>query len=142
MKQLSKLQSIVMLAGAFCMIVGAGLYVVGIQAVTPWVFAVGAVSFAVIQMQQTYAGRNITIKRLRRIMTFGDILFILSALLMLENTYRFILPLFTTYLQNGYYQYVTYINNNWVILLLIAAVIEIYTTHRISNELDKEAKKL
>ena len=105
MKQLSKLQSIVMLAGAFCMVVGAGLYVVGIQAVTPWVFAVGAVSFAVIQMQQTYAGR-------------------------------------TTYLQNGYYQYVTYINNNWVILLLIAAVIEIYTTHRISNELDKEAKKL
>ena len=102
-----------MLAGAFCMVVGAGLYVVGIQAVTPWVFAVGAVSFAVIQMQQTYAGRNITIKRLRRIMTFGDILFILSALLMLENTYRFILPLFTTYLQNGYYQYVTYINNNW-----------------------------
>ena len=73
MKQLSKLQSIVMLAGAFCMVVGAGLYVVGIQAVTPWVFAVGAVSFAVIQMQQTYAGRNITIKRLRRIMTFGDI---------------------------------------------------------------------
>lgn len=142
MKQLSKLQSIVMLSGAFCMVVGAGLYVVGITAVTPWIFTAGAVAFALMQMQQTYDGRNLAVRRLRRIMTFGDVLFILSAVLMLENTYRFILPLFTTYINNGYYQYVTYINNNWVILLLIAAVIEIYTTHRISNELEKEAKKL
>ena len=32
----------------------------------------------------------------------------------------------------------TYIHNNWVVLLLIAAIIEIYTTHRISNELKKD----
>lgn len=142
MRQLNRLQSIVMLAGAFLMVAGAGLYVVGIHTATPWVFTVGAIAFAVMQMQQTYDGRNHTIQRLRRIMTIGDVLFILSALLMLEDSYRVLLPLFTSYMENGYYQYVTYINNNWVILLLIAAVLEIYTTHRISHELDKEAKKL
>lgn len=143
MRQLNRLQSIVMLAGAFLMVAGAGLYVVGIHTATPWVFTVGAIAFAVMQMQQTYEGRNHTIQRLRRIMTIGDVLFILSALLMLEDSYsRVLLPLFTSYMENGYYQYVTYINNNWVILLLIAAVLEIYTTHRISHELDKEAKKL
>lgn len=131
-----------MLVGAFLMVVGAGLYVFGVMTFTPWVFAVGAVAFAVMQMQQAYGGSNIVLKRLRRIMTFGDVLFLLSALLMLENTYHFMLPLFTSYLENGYYQYVTYIHNNWVVLLLIAAIIEIYTTHRISHELNKEAKKL
>ena len=28
--------------------------------------------------------------------------------------------------------------NKWVLLLLVAAVLEIYTMHRISSELDKE----
>jgi uncharacterized membrane protein SpoIIM required for sporulation len=29
----------------------------------------------------------------------------------------------------------------WVVLLLVAAILEVYTTHRISHELEKEAKK-
>ena len=41
----------------------------------------------------------------------------------------------------GYNAYLTYIHNNWVVLLLVAAMLELYSTHRISNELDKEAKK-
>ena len=69
-------------------------------------------------------------------------LFVLSGVLMLEDKYLFIQPLFTEYFDNGYYAYVTYVHNNWVVLLLVAAIIEIYTTHRISHELGKEAKKL
>ena len=120
------------------MVLGAGLYVIGIQSFSPPMFAIGAVVFAAIQLQQTYEGRNITIKRLRRIMTVGDILFILSAMFMLEDSYHFLLPLFTSYITDGYYRYVTYIHNNWVLLLLVAAILEIYTTHRISHELNKE----
>ena len=120
------------------MVLGAGLYVIGIQSFSPPMFAIGAVAFAAIQLQQTYEGLNITIKRLRRIMTVGDILFILSAMFMLEDSYHFLLPLFTSYITDGYYQYVTYIHNNWVLLLLVAAILEIYTTHRISHELNKE----
>ena len=95
-----------------------------------------------MQMMQTYSGNNFTIRRLRRIMVTGDVLFILSALLMVENSYGLLLPLFLKLSPDGYFNYVTYVHNNWVLLLLVAAMLEIYTTHRISGELAKEAKKL
>lgn len=132
----------ILLVGACLMVAGAGLYVFGVQTVAPWLFAAGAVAFVSMQLQQTYDGRNITVRRLRRIMITGDMFFLLSAVLMIENSYHFLLPLFLKYLENGYYQYVTYVHNNWVVTLLVAAMVEIYATHRISNELDKEAKKL
>lgn len=138
-----------MLIGACLMVVGVGLYVFGglstsmlMIEVAPWVFSVGAIGFAAMQMQQSYDGDSLTLRRLRRIMVTGDVLFIVSALLMLENVYHWLLPLFIKLSpENGYMQYVTYVHNNWVVLLLVAAIIEIYTTHRISSELDKEAKK-
>lgn len=132
----------ILLVGACLMVAGAGLYVFGVQAVAPWLFAAGALAFVSMQLQQTYDGRNITVRRLRRIMITGDMFFLLSAVLMIENSYHFLLPLFLKYLENGYYHYVTYVHNNWVVTLLVAAMVEIYATHRISNELDKEAKKL
>lgn len=140
MKQLSKIQSLAMLAGAFLMVIGAGLYVFAALTAAAWMFAVGAVAFASMQLQQTYNGRNTAVRRLRKIMSVGDALFILSAALMLENTYHTLLPLFLKYIDNGYYHYLTYIHNNWVVLLLVAAILEIYTTHRISNELKKEGQ--
>lgn len=142
MRQLNKTQSMILLAGACLMVAGAGLYVFGVQDVASWLFAAGAAAFVSMQLRQTYDGRNITVRRLRRIMITGDMFFLLSAVLMIENSYHFLLPLFLKYLENGYYQYVTYVHNNWVVTLLVAAMIEIYATHRISNELDKEAKKL
>lgn len=38
----------------------------------------------------------------------------------------------------GHLNYMKYVNNNWVVTLLIAAIIEMYTMHRISAELRKE----
>lgn len=138
MRQLNKLQTIIFLSGAVLMVIGAGTYVFSAWAASAVVFAIGAIAFASMQLMQTYDGNNISLRRLRRIMSIGDVMFILSAILMLENSFRFLLPLFTNYFSNGYYYYVTYINNNWVVLLLIAAILEIYTTHRISNELKKD----
>jgi hypothetical protein len=37
--------------------------------------------------------------------------------------------------------YISYIRGNWVVLLLLAAVLQLYTTYRISSELEQEAKK-
>jgi hypothetical protein len=37
--------------------------------------------------------------------------------------------------------YLNYIKNNWVVLLLLAAILQLYTTYRIDHELEKEAKK-
>ena len=73
MEKLNKWQSIVMLAGACLMVVGAGLLVFGVFVHAPWIFLAGALAFACMQAQQAYHGTNLTIKRLRRIMLMGDL---------------------------------------------------------------------
>ncbi len=115
------------------MVIGSGAFVIGWTSAV-WIFTVGAIAFAYMQYEQTYEGRNITVKRLRRIQLIGDFFFILTALMMLEDKYMFI--------NIDLLYYVRYVHNNWVVILLCAAILELYTTHRISHELDKEAKKL
>ena len=134
MKQLSSQQQIVMAVGAFMMVVGVGCFVFGVlQQVFSVVFFLGAVAFASIQMIQASSdgSENITLRRLKRIMMIGDICFIVAGLLMLENAYVVLyryLPLDV---------WLRYCWNNWVIALLVAAILEIYTSHRISYELKK-----
>lgn len=123
------------------MVVGAGIYVFTAAKLAAWLFAVGAFTFAAMQLQLRYEGSNLTLQRLRRIMIIGDILFMFAAVLMIENVYHFLLPLFMNSGVDGYNTYINYIHNNWVVVLLIAAILELYSTHRISAELDKEAKK-
>ena len=70
MKQLSKLQSTLFLIGGVLMVVGAGCYAFLVaQQVVCWVYLVGALIFASMQVNQTYEGNSPTIKRLKRIMT-------------------------------------------------------------------------
>ena len=141
MKQLTRLQSLIFLAGGLLMVVGAGLFVFSNKQLASWIFLVGAIAFVSMQMQQQYEGTNFVIRRLRRIMTLADICFILAPLLMVENAYNFLLPLFVDHLQNGLNDYIIYIMGKWVVMLLIAAILEVYTTHRISSELEKEKQR-
>lgn len=134
MKQLSRTQNIIFLVGGVLMVVGAGCFAfMWQQEVICWIYLAGAVMFATMQMMQTYEGNNITVRRLKKIMTTADIFFVLSGILMVDNAYRFMQQVFTNYV--AYFQYVF---NKWVLLLLVAAVLEIYTMHRISAELSKE----
>lgn len=134
MKQLSRTQNIMFLVGGVLMVVGAGCFAfMWQQEVMCWIYLAGAVMFATMQMMQTYEGNNITVRRLKKIMTTADIFFVLSGILMVDNAYRFMQQVFTNYV--AYFQYVF---NKWVLLLLVAAVLEIYTMHRISAELSKE----
>ena len=112
MRQLNRIEALAMLAGALLMVIGAGVYVFTAAAVAAWLFAAGAVAFASMQLRQTYDGRNMAVRRLRKIMSVADALFLLSAALMLENTYHALLPLFLQYMDNGYYHYLTYVHNN------------------------------
>lgn len=141
MKQLSKIQSIILLIGATLMAVGACSFVVLFQGevmnwanVASWVYLAGTLLFAAMQIQQKYEGTNFAIKRLRKIVIFSHILFILAGVLMLDSVYHFLRPLFSSQ-----YEYITYAYNKWVVLLMIAAIVQIYTTHRISSELKKES---
>lgn len=100
---------------------------------SPYVFAMGALAFVLMQLKQGYDGDNFVIRRLRNIVVVSDFCFLLTAVLMFANQNNlFGLP---------FMFYVKYIHNNWVIALLVAAILQLYSTHRISHELDKEAKK-
>ncbi len=136
MEQLNKLQSIVMLLGAVLMVIGASLYVFGEHTVAPIVFAPGTIAFSLMQYRQKYLGTDLTLRRLRRIVLAGAALFVVSALLMVENSYQIVYPLFSKTI-DGWNAYVRYVHNNWVVALLVAAILQLYSTHRISAELKK-----
>ena len=131
MRQLNKTQNIIFLVGALLMVVGAGASLLAWKP-APYLFAVGALAFTAMQFLQRYEGSNVVIRRLRRMMLLSDFLFLLSALLMFASMGNIF----------GLSQvdYITYIYNKWVLTLLIAAILQLYSTHRIDHELAKEAK--
>ena len=133
MRELNKLQSAIFLSGALLMVVGAGTSLLQ-WAAAPYLYALGALAFTSMQMLQRYDGPNFVIRRLRRIMLLSDVLFMVSAVLMFASQGNLFHLSQITYLQ--------YVYNKWVITLLIAAILQLYTTHRISSELEREAKKL
>ena len=133
MKQLNKIQLIIYLLGATLMAIGAGISILGWW-IAPYVYCVGALCFASMQMQQRYEGTNFTIRRLRRIMLTSDVLFMLAGLLMLSNGHNVFGLSYITYME--------YVYNKWIVVLLIAAILQLYSMHRLDQELAKEAKKL
>ena len=92
-------------AGALLMTAGAGLYVFVGGSVAAVVFALGALAFASMQLMQAYDGDSLVLRRLRRIMSVADVMFIVSAVLMLEDAFQLLLPLFVKYFDNGYYAF-------------------------------------
>ena len=129
MRQLSKVESIIFLIGGLLMVIGAGTSLLAWGA-APYVFALGALCFAAMQMKQRYDGQNVTIRRLRRMMLISDVLFLVSALLMFASQRNIFGLDHITYLQ--------YVYNKWVMFLLAGAILQMYSTHRISNELQKD----
>lgn len=122
------------LVGGILMVLGAGCFAfMYAREVACWIYLVGALLFAWMQVSEIYEGNNPTIKRLKRIMTLADILFVFSGLLMVDTAFQFLRDTFTNYTT-----YIEVVYNKWVLLLLIAALLEIYTMHRLSSELSKE----
>ncbi len=134
MRQLTNVQTALFLLGGVMMVVGVGCFVfMWQQPVVCWIFLWGALLFSLMQFMQVYEGKNFMIRRLKRMMGLANLAFVLSGILMVDNVYHFFQPLFS-----DPYAYVQYVYNKWVVLLLIAVILEVYTTHRISSELKKE----
>lgn len=133
-KQLTKLQSALFMLGGIIMVVGMGFYVLLlVREWAAWLFLVGALVFATMQCMQVYMGADHTLRRLKSIQNLADLFFVLAGVLMIDTANHFLRPMFSnteTYLQIVY--------NKWLILLLIAVVLEVYTTHRITYLLKKE----
>mgnify|MGYP006916039495 CR=1 FL=1 len=126
MKQLSKTQTVIFIVGGLLMVCGAGLSLFRLAA-APYVYSLGALGFVSMQMLQRYEGNSVTVRRLRRIMLLSDVLFLAATVLMFASMGN---PLGIDHIT-----YITYIYNKWVVVLLIAAVLQLYSTHRIGSEL-------
>lgn len=134
MRELTKSQAVLFLLGGVLMVSGVGSFVfMWHQEIACWVFLAGAVLFSVLQAMQVYEGQSFVIRRLKRLMGLAQLAFVLSGILMVDTVNFFLRPLFSNQLV-----YIQYVYNKWVVLLLIAAILEVYTSHRISSELKKE----
>ena len=88
MRRLNKWQSVVYLVGGVLMVVGAGCFaMLFCQSIAAIVYMVGAAAFVSMQSLQRYDGNMLTVRRLRRIMGFAEVCFVLSGLLMIEQQY-------------------------------------------------------
>lgn len=119
------------------MVCGMGSFVFMFQRpIAALVFLVGAVLFAIMQCLQTYHGSSFVIRRLKGIMNMADLLFVLAGVLMIDTETHFMRPMFS-----NQEHYINYVYNKWLVLLLVAVVLELYSTHRISHEMNKKKKQ-
>lgn len=133
MKQMNKWQNAIFIVSAILMVAGAVISILRWEWF-PYVYAIGAIGYASMQMLQRYEGTNFTIRRLRRIMLLSDFLLLLVAVLMFASQgYTMGLDYWFYYLSN--------VRINWVVVLLLAAILQLYTSFRMGSELEKEAKK-
>lgn len=123
MRQLTPFQNLVFQVGGLLLIVGAILPMVPpLAGYAAHVFTSGALMFAPMQLLQRYEGRSLTIRRLRRQQIIGAFLLLIAACLLLMKTFR---------LGRVY-------GEEWKLVLVIAAVLQLYTAFRIPHELKKE----
>ena len=128
MRQLNKIENTILLLGAVMMVIGSGANIFA-QPWAPYVFGMGTVGYVLMQLKQKYEGSNVAIKRLRRMVIISDVCLLLAAVMMfanMDNLFR--LDAVT---------YIKYVHNNWVVVLLVAAMLQLYTSHRISKEILK-----
>lgn len=141
MEKLNRYQSIVYTIGLLLMPIGIGMYVFDVSPrIASIIYFIGADAFAVMQTLQKYHGTSLTIHRLCSMLTLASVLFVLSGVMLIENAWLIAYPLFTGSVDT-YNFYAQYIHNNWVVLLLIAVMMEAYAIHRLSTELSKEEEQ-
>ena len=134
MRKLNRTQSTVMIVGGAMMVVSAVCFVLLWQQRTVcWTFLTGAAMFALVQLMQTYDGNSFVARRLKRIMDLADLLLVVAGLLMVDTAYQFMRGIF-----GSYENYYNWIYNKWVVALLVAALLELYTMLRMDQELKKE----
>lgn len=120
MKQLTRLENLIMRIGAVLILLGlvARLFhpLAGLVS-----FGIGAVLFALMVLRSEYQGTNFVIRRLRRQQLLGCVFLLASVVCMAFQLFRL-----------GMFQ-----RNEWVVSLAISAFILLYTAWRIPAELAK-----
>lgn len=115
--RMSKYYSAIATVGAVALLLGAALQITQL-AWAPYLYLIGAIMFAYVQVMSGYEGKNIIIRRLRRQQIIGATLLVVAGVMM-----------------------ILWKRNEWVVCLTIAAVLEMYTAFRIPQEEEKEKNK-
>lgn len=102
--------STLMIIGALLLLAGAALMITG-WTLAPYLFCVGALLFAAMQMTDRYEGQDITVKRLRRQQLIGSLMLLVTGVLMFVERH-----------------------NGWIVTLTIAAFIQLYTAFRMPEK--------
>jgi len=106
----------IQMIGAVLLLVGAMLQITRWE-LSPYIYTVCSILFAYAQVMSGYEGKNLIVRRLRRQQILGATLLVFAGVLMFVTR-----------------------NNEWILCLSIAAVLELYTAFRIPSELEKEKK--
>ena len=114
---MNKAYQLIQVVGAVLLLVGAMLQITRWE-LSPYLYTIGAVLFAYVQVMSRYEGKNLIIRRLRRQQILGAVLLVFTGVLMFVTKH-----------------------NEWVLSLTIAAILELYTAYRIPSELEKESRK-
>ena len=113
---MKQIQKYIYIVGGILLVIGAALYVTR-WVVAPYIYVVGSFMFGAMQMADRYEGRNFVIRRLRRQQVLGALMLMLTGIAMFVCKY-----------------------NEWIVCLLIACLLELYTAFRLPQELEKEGK--
>ena len=130
MKLLSPFQNFLFRLGAVMMLMGLVIrmpiaYMVHLlPIVSLWIFGIGAMLFCLMQLQAEYLGHDFNVRRLRRQQLLACVFFLLTVVCMSMQT-----------LQWGPAR-----RNEWMVVLAVACVLELYTAWRLPAEL-KNSKK-
>ena len=121
MKELDQRLILLQQIGALLMLGGAAVFLLK----PVWaaiLYSAGVLLYAPLRMLQRYDGQNFVIRRLRRQQLLGQLAFLCAACCMVMQAFNF-----------GFAR-----RNEWVVCLVIACILELYTTFRIPAELKKE----
>ncbi|MGL5938727.1 MAG: hypothetical protein ACRCZY_12530 [Phocaeicola sp.] len=84
---------------------------------SPYIYLVGAILFAYVQVANGYEGTDLTIRRLRRQQLIGVLLLVVTGVLMLTTS-----------------------KNEWILCLTVSSILQLYTAFRIPYALRKKDK--
>ena len=111
---MKRLAQPLLLVGAVMVLVGAGSYITH-WALSPYIYIIGATLVALVQINMPIKTSNVVLKRLRAQQVLGALLLVAAGALM-------------------FFMH----RNEWIVCLSVAAVLELYTSFRIPQELEKE----
>lgn len=123
MNRLTRTQNIIYCLGGLLLLTGAIMPAFPeLQFAAPFVYTLGAVMFAAMQMLARYDGKNIILRRMRRQQLIGAVLLIVAGGLMFMSVL----------------QLRPFSGDEWKLVLAIATVLQLYTSFRIPSVMQQE----